>query len=144
MIASPIPDEQMPTEAEILGAPDENYMDPRQLAFFRARLLRERETLLDAARETAINLQQQVDAPADPMDRATLEEDHMLELRVRDRERKHLHRINKALARIENGSYGWCEETEEPIGVHRLIVRPTATLTLEAQERRELRRRFDS
>lgn len=141
MTACPIPDEQMPTEAEILDASNDNYMDSGQLAFFRARLLRERDALIGAAEETALHLQQQIDAPADPLDRATLEEDHMLELRVRDRERKLLQKINKALARIENGSYGWCEETDEPIGVRRLMARPTATLTVEAQELRELRRR---
>lgn len=142
MTESAILDQPVPTESEILAAPEDDYMSDGQLAFFRARLQQERDALLGSAKETTQHLQQQGDAPADPLDRASLEEDHMLELRVRDRERKLLQKIDKALARIDSGDYGWCEETGEPIGVRRLMARPTATLTLEAQERRELRRRF--
>ena len=78
----------------------------------------------------------------DPADRATIEEEHALELRTRDRERKLLKKVEQALARIESGDYGWCEETGEPIGLNRLIARPTANLSLEAQERRELRQKL--
>lgn len=134
--------EPLPTEAEMLAAPEDEYMSPRQLAFFRARLLAERDALLGAARETTQHLQQGYAAPADPSDRASLEEDHTLELRVRDRERKQLHKIDQALARIDNGSYGWCEETGEPIGIARLIARPTASFTLEAQQRHETRKKM--
>ncbi len=78
----------------------------------------------------------------DPADRATIEEEHALELRTRDRERKLLKKVEQSLARIESGDYGWCEETGEPIGVPRLLARPTATLSLEAQQRRELRQKL--
>ncbi|MFX5610768.1 RNA polymerase-binding protein DksA, partial [Acinetobacter baumannii] len=78
----------------------------------------------------------------DPADRATIEEEHALELRTRDRERKLLKKVEQSLARIESGEYGWCEETGEPIGVPRLLARPTATLSLEAQQRRELRQKL--
>ena len=78
----------------------------------------------------------------DPADRATLEEEHALELRTRDRERKLLKKIDQALGRIDDGSYGYCEETGEPIGLPRLIARPTATLTIEAQERREMKQKL--
>ncbi len=124
------------TEAELLKAPESDYMSPRQLAFFRDRLQKEMDTLLEAAEETTHNLQDNVATP-DPADRASVEEEHTLELRVRDRERKMLRKIQDALERIDNGTYGWCEETGEPIGIGRLLARPTATLSLEAQERRE-------
>ena len=78
----------------------------------------------------------------DPADRATIEEEHALELRTRDRERKLLKKVKAALKRIEDGDYGWCEETGEPIGVARLIARPTATLSLEAQQRREIKQKM--
>lgn len=141
MTQTAIIDHHLPTVAEMLAAPEEAYMSPRQLAFFRARLKVERDTLLGSARATTLHLQQFESTP-DPADRASLEEDHTLELRVRDRERKLLHKIDEALARIDSGSYGWCDETGEPIGVGRLIARPTASLTVEAQERREIRRRI--
>lgn len=126
--------------AEILAAPEDDYMSARQLDLFRNLLSRERDALLDAARETTRHLQDNEAIP-DPSDRASLEEDHTLELRVRDRERKHLHRIDQALARIENGTFGWCEDTGEPIGIARLLARPTATYCLDAQERHEIRRK---
>ena len=126
----------LPTEAELLSAPSDDYMSARQLAFFRARLEAERDVLLDSAHRTTLHLQE-YESPADPADRASLEEDHTLELRVRDRERKLMKKIDEALERIEKGTYGWCEETGEPIGLKRLLARPTATLCLEAQERHE-------
>lgn len=124
------------TEQDVLTAPESDYMNEEQLAFFRARLCAERDELLDSARETTRHLQEFETTP-DPSDRATLEEDHTLELRVRDRERKLLHKIDQAIERIDNGSFGWCEETGEPIGVARLLARPTAIFTIEAQERHE-------
>lgn len=128
-------------EAKLLSAPAEEYMSAEQLAFFRQLLCAERDALLHSAHETTNHLHQ-FEATPDPSDRASLEEDHTLELRVRDRECKHLHRIDEALARIEDGSYGWCEETGEPIGIARLLARPTATLSLEAQERHEQQRKM--
>ncbi|MBR0567683.1 RNA polymerase-binding protein DksA [Azoarcus sp. L1K30] len=124
------------TEAEILAAPESDYMSPRQLAFFRHRLQTEMEQLLENAHETTTHLQDN-EATPDPSDRASVEEEHTLELRVRDRERKLLKKIGEAIARIDAGEYGWCEETGEPIGIGRLLARSTATLSLEAQERRE-------
>jgi DnaK suppressor protein len=124
------------TEAEILAAPESDYMSARQLAFFRDRLQNEMDQLLDNAQETTTHLQDN-EATPDPSDRASVEEEHTLELRVRDRERKLLKKIGEAIARIDAGEYGWCEETGEPIGVGRLLARSTATLSLEAQERRE-------
>ncbi|WP_068637959.1 RNA polymerase-binding protein DksA [Thauera butanivorans] len=133
--------DSLPSEAEIRQASADDYMSPRQLAFFRALLVRERDTLLESAHRTTLHLQEFESTP-DPSDRASLEEDHTLELRVRDRERKLLHKIDEALARIDNGSYGWCEDTGEPIGIPRLLARPTATLSVEAQEIHEARRRM--
>ena len=127
---------QLPTEAELRSAPAEDYMSARQLAFFRARLEAERDALLDSAHRTTLHLQE-YESPADPADRASLEEDHTLELRVRDRERKLIKKIEEALGRIDEGEYGWCEETGDPIGIGRLLARPTATLSIDAQERRE-------
>ncbi|MDR0633396.1 MAG: RNA polymerase-binding protein DksA [Azoarcus sp.] len=124
------------TVEEILAAPESDYMSPRQLAFFRQRLLIEKDQLLNNAQETTTHLQDNGSTP-DPSDRASVEEEHTLELRVRDRERKLLKKIEEAIARIDTGDYGWCEETGEPIGIGRLLARPTATLSLEAQERRE-------
>mgnify|MGYP006189062685 CR=1 FL=1 len=129
------------TEAELRAAPSEDYMSARQLAFFRARLVAERDALLDSAHRTTLHLQE-YESPADPADRASLEEDHTLELRVRDRERKMLHKIDEALARIDNGTFGWCESSGEPIGIARLLARPTATLSVEAQEIHEARRKM--
>ncbi|HNQ76027.1 MAG TPA: RNA polymerase-binding protein DksA [Pseudothauera hydrothermalis] len=127
---------KLPTEQELLAAPPEEYMSPAQLAFFRHRLQEEMRQLLENAHETTAHLQEN-EATPDPSDRASVEEEHTLELRVRDRERKLLKKIEEALARIDSGEYGWCEETGEPIGIGRLLARPTATLSLEAQERRE-------
>ncbi|WP_374398921.1 RNA polymerase-binding protein DksA [Niveibacterium sp.] len=131
----------LPTQEEMLAAPEDDYMSPRQLAFFRARLIQERDALLASAKDTTTHLRDN-EATPDPSDRASVEEDHTLELRVRDRERKLLHKIDEAIQRIDNGEYGWCEETGEPIGVARLIARPTATFSVEAQERYETRRKM--
>ncbi len=124
------------TEAELLKMPDSDYMNEAQLAFFRQRLQQMEKDLLANADETTEHLRETVIVP-DPADRATIEEEHALELRTRDRERKLLKKVEKSIRMIDDGSYGFCEETGEPIGVARLIARPTATLSLEAQERRE-------
>ncbi|WP_347555583.1 RNA polymerase-binding protein DksA [Robbsia sp. KACC 23696] len=129
------------TEEEILAANDKDYMNDAQLAFFRDRLEKLQAEILHNAGQTTENLRETVIVP-DPADRATIEEEHALELRTRDRERKLLKKVQQSLARIESGEYGWCEETGEPIGVPRLIARPTATLSLEAQQRRELRQKL--
>lgn len=115
-------------------------MTPQQLAFFRDLLDTKRASLLRAAHETMSHLQEYEPTP-DVSDRASLEEDHFLECRIRDRERKHLHAIDEALVRIQNGSYGICEETGEMIEIARLLVRPTATLSIEAQEQQESTRK---
>ena len=124
------------TEEELLAASEKDYMNDAQLAFFKKRLLELRDQLLQNADDTGEHLREN-EITTDPSDRATLEEEYTLELRTRDRERKLLKKVEKSLRLIEDGSYGWCEETGEPIGVPRLIARPTATLSLEAQERRE-------
>ncbi|HVE50986.1 MAG TPA: RNA polymerase-binding protein DksA [Casimicrobiaceae bacterium] len=124
------------SEEEIQKAPDKEYMNEAQLAFFKKRLMELREQLLQNADDTGEHLREN-EVTTDPSDRATLEEEYTLELRTRDRERKLLKKVEKSLRMIDDGSYGWCEETGEPIGVARLIARPTATLSLEAQERRE-------
>ncbi len=124
------------TDEEILKAPEKDYMNEAQLAFFRKKLLELRGQLLQNADDTGEHLREN-EVTTDPSDRATLEEEYTLELRTRDRERKLLKKVEKSLRMIDDGSYGWCEETGEPIGVPRLIARPTATLSLEAQERRE-------
>ncbi len=124
------------TDEEILKAPEKDYMNDAQLAFFRKKLTELRDQLLQNADDTGEHLREN-EITTDPSDRATLEEEYTLELRTRDRERKLLKKIEKSIRLIDDGSYGWCEETGEPIGVPRLIARPTATLSLEAQERRE-------
>jgi DnaK suppressor protein len=129
------------SEAELLEMPESDYMNDAQLAFFRQRLQQMEKDLLANADETTEHLRETVIVP-DPADRATIEEEHALELRTRDRERKLLKKIQQSLARIESGEYGYCEETGEPIGVPRLLARPTATLSLEAQQRRELRQKL--
>jgi len=130
------------TETTLLSAPEDQYMSPGQIAFFRRRLLAEEQALLSAVKATAGHLQE-AEISSDWNDRASAEEEHTLELRVRDRERKLLRKIRDALQRIDEGNYGWCEETGEPIGIARLLARPTAALSLEAQERREkYKRRF--
>lgn len=129
------------TEEELLRMPESEYMNEAQLEFFRHRLQQMERELLANAGETTEHLRETVIVP-DPADRATIEEEHALELRTRDRERKLLKKIQQALRSIDAGDYGWCEETGDPIGVGRLLARPTATLSLEAQQRRELRQKM--
>ncbi|MGD9942221.1 MAG: RNA polymerase-binding protein DksA [Burkholderiaceae bacterium] len=129
------------TEAELLKMPDSDYMNDAQLGFFRNLLQQMEKDLLANADETTEHLRETVIVP-DPADRATIEEEHALELRTRDRERKLLKKVQQALSRIDAGEYGYCEETGEPIGLPRLLARPTATLSLEAQQRRELRQKL--
>lgn len=120
---------------------DEPFMNPRQKEYFRHKLLTWKEEVLRESRETVTHLQAETENHADLTDRASSEADRALELRTRDRQRKLLSKIEEALRRIEDDSYGYCEETGEPIGVARLEARPTATLSLEAQERHERRER---
>ncbi|CAH0441155.1 RNA polymerase-binding transcription factor DksA [Ralstonia pseudosolanacearum] len=129
------------TEAEILKMGDKDYMNEAQLAFFKDRLEKLRDDILKNAGQTTEHLRETVIVP-DPADRATIEEEHALELRTRDRERKLLKKVEQSIARIDEGNYGYCDETGEPIGIPRLLARPTATLTLEAQERREKRQKL--
>jgi len=121
---------------------DEEYMNPEQLEYFRRKLLTWRDELMSEAQKTINELRDTMHQEiGDEADRATRESEHALELRTRDRHRKLLPKIDAALKRIEDGSYGYCEETGEPIGVARLEARLIATLSVEAQERRELRQR---
>lgn len=129
------------TEAELLKMSEKDYMNAAQLEFFKTKLLTLKADLLMHASETTEHLRENVLVP-DPADRATIEEEHALELRTRERERKLLKEVEQSLVSIESGDYGWCEETGEPIGVPRLLARPTANLSLEAQERRELRQKL--
>lgn len=116
---------------------EEPFMNARQREYFRQKLMRWREELLKESSETLQHLQEESLHEADMTDRASLETDRSIELRTRDRERKLISKIDAALRRIEDGTYGYCEETAEPIGVRRLDARPIATLSLEAQERHE-------
>ncbi len=118
---------------------DETFMNGRQRAYFRAKLLKWKEDIVRQTRETLEGLHEDSTQHADLADRATSETDRALELRARDRQRKLVAKIDAALARIEDGTYGYCEETGEPIGLKRLDARPIATLSLEAQERHERR-----
>lgn len=129
------------TEADLLKMSEKDYMNAAQLEFFKNKLLALKADLLMHANETTEHLRENVLVP-DPADRATIEEEHALELRTRDRERKLLKKVEQSLLSIESGEYGWCEETGEPIGIPRLLARPTANLSLEAQERRELRQKL--
>jgi RNA polymerase-binding transcription factor len=129
------------TEAELLRAPASQYMSAEQLAFFRERLIATQKELLEKADLTSERLREH-ELEADPTDQATIEEEYALELRARDRERKLLKKIDEALRRIDEGSYGYCEETGEPIGIPRLLARPTATLSIEAQSRREQKQKL--
>jgi len=129
------------TESALLKMSEDEYMSAQQLAFFKAKLRQLEDDILVNAGATTMNLRETQLVP-DPADRATIEEEHALELRTRDRERKLLKKVQQSLTRIESGDYGWCEETGEPIGIPRLLARPTATLSLEAQERREMRQKM--
>jgi DnaK suppressor protein len=130
------------TEEELLAMPEAEYMNEKQLEFFRACLKKQKDDLLSNAGETTEHLREDTSIVPDPADRATIEEEHALELRTRDRERKLLKKISQSLARLESGEYGYCDETGEPIGLARLLARPTATLSLEAQQRRELKQKM--
>jgi DnaK suppressor protein len=120
---------------------DEEFMNERQLEYFKKKLLTWKDEILRESRETVTHLQAETENHPDLADRATSETDRALELRTRDRQRKLISKIDEALRRIEDGSYGYCEETGEPIGLARLEARPVATLSLEAQERHERRER---
>ena len=118
----------------------EDYMNSKQLEYFRRKLIAWREELMQEAQETLDNLRDQsYQEVGDEADRANRESEHGLELRTRDRYRKLLRKIEQALERIEDGSYGYCEDTGDPIGVKRLEARPIATLSIDAQERREMK-----
>lgn len=130
------------TDQDVQSMPDSEYMNDVQLAFFRRKLSQLKEDMLANAGETTEHLREDTVVVPDPADRATIEEEHALELRTRDRERKLLKKIEQAIARIDSGDYGYCEETGEPIGVGRLMARPTASLSLEAQQRRELKQKM--
>ncbi len=123
-------------DADLLAMPEADYMNPAQMAYFKSKLEAMRDDILDNARETGEHLKEN-EVFADPNDRATVEEENMLEQRVRDRERKLLKKITSSLVRIEDGSYGYCLETGDPIGLPRLLARPTAELSIEAQEKHE-------
>jgi DnaK suppressor protein len=130
------------SDDEVLAMPDTEYMNDKQMAFFRVKLLQLKQDILNSAGETTEHLREETVIVPDPADRATIEEEHALELRTRDRERKLLKKIEQSIARIDAGDYGYCDETGEPIGVGRLLARPTATLSLEAQQRRELKQKM--
>ena len=130
------------TDAEVIAMPDSEYMNDVQMAFFRIKLVHLKDEVLTNASETTEHLREDTVVVPDPADRATIEEEHALELRTRDRERKLLKKIEQSIHRIDGGDYGYCDETGEPIGVARLLARPTATLSLEAQERRELKQKM--
>ncbi len=130
------------TDAEVIAMPDGEYMNDKQMAFFRLKLVQLKQDIHNSAGETTEHLREDTVVVPDPADRATIEEEHALELRTRDRERKLLKKISQSLGRIEAGDYGFCDETGEPIGLGRLIARPTATLSLEAQQRRELKQKM--
>ena len=129
-------------DAEVLAMPDSEYMNDKQMAYFRLKLVQLKNDMLANAGQTTENLREDTVVVPDPADRATIEEEHALELRTRDRERKLLKKIEQSIARIDAGDYGYCDETGEPIGVGRLLARPTATLSLEAQQRRELKQKM--
>ncbi|MBU2581004.1 MAG: RNA polymerase-binding protein DksA [Alphaproteobacteria bacterium] len=118
---------------------DEPFMNDRQRAYFRRKLQNWKQDIIEETRMTLVELNAQSQQHADLADRATSETDRALELRARDRQRKLVAKIDAALARIDDGSYGFCEDTGEPIGLKRLDARPIATLSLEAQERHERR-----
>jgi len=120
---------------------DEEFMNEQQLEYFKQKLMGWKEEILRESRETLTHLQSETENHPDLADRASSETDRALELRTRDRQRKLISKIDEALRRIDDGSYGYCEETGEPIGVARLEARPIATLSLEAQERHERRER---
>ena len=127
---------EVPTEEELLNASEEEYMDARQLEFFRQRLLAQREEIENDIARARGELSTGENEP-DELDRASAEEERWLSLRISEREGKLLKKIDEALQRIDEGEYGYCEDTGEPIGIPRLLARPTATLSAEAKTRRE-------
>jgi DnaK suppressor protein len=127
---STLPEDYRPTE-------DEEFMNPQQVEYFRQKLVRWRSELLADSAITLRSLQQESLLKPDLTDRASLETERSIELRTRDRERKLISKIDAALSRLDSGTYGYCEETDEPIGIRRLEARPIATLSIEAQERHE-------
>ena len=135
------PVEQL-TDAEVIAMPDDEYMNDTQMAYFRRKLSALKKDILSNAGETTEHLREDTVVVPDPADRATIEEEHALELRTRDRERKLLKKIEQSIVRIDAGDYGYCDETGETIGVGRLLARPTANLSLEAQQRRELKQKM--
>ncbi len=130
------------SDAEVLAMSDDDYMNNAQMAFFRLKLVHLKLEILNSAGETTEHLREDTVVVPDPADRATIEEEHALELRTRDRERKLLKKIEQSINRIDSGDYGFCDETGEAIGVGRLLARPTASLSLEAQQRRELKQKM--
>jgi DnaK suppressor protein len=130
------------SDAEVLAMSEDDYMNDVQLAFFRLKLLTLKNNMLSNAVDTTEHLREDTVVVPDPADRATIEEEHALELRTRDRERKLLKKVEQSIARVDSGDYGYCDETGEPIGVGRLLARPTANLSLEAQQRRELKQKM--
>lgn len=129
------------TAEELLAMPESEYMNNRQLGFFRDLLQKQKAELLENGQATIHHLQE-TEATPDEADRATQEEEHVLEQRIRDRERKLIRKIDQALDRIANNTYGYCDVSGEPIGLRRLIARPTATLSIEEQERHEREERL--
>jgi len=125
-----------------LPSDDEAFMSERQQAYFRAKLEGWKADILEGTKETISNLRRESSNHADLVDRASAESDKALELRTRDRQRKLISKIEAAIRRIDDGTYGYCDDTGEPIGVRRLEARPTATLSLEAQERHERNERI--
>ena len=130
------------TDAEVIAMSDDDYMNETQMAYFRMRLVALKNDILSNAGETTEHLREDTVVVPDPADRAPIDEEHALELRTRDRERKLLKKIEQSINRIDAGDYGYCDETGEAIGVGRLLARPTATLSLEAQQRRELKQKM--
>ena len=126
------------TEAELLKMPEKDYMNAAQLAFFKARLEAMRDEILEKAAETVEHMRE-IEAVADPADRATVEEEHTLELRTRDRERKLLRKIEKSLQRMAEDEYGYCEGCGIEIGLRRLEARPTAELCIECKQVEEIK-----
>lgn len=130
---------QIILEADYKPSDDEPFMNDRQREYFRGKLLAWKDEILREAKETLVTLQKESENHPDIADRASSETDRAIELRARDRQRKLIAKIDAALRRIEDGSYGFCEETGEPISLKRLDARPIATLSIEAQERHERR-----
>jgi DnaK suppressor protein len=133
--------ESVALDGDYRPSDEEEFMNPRQQEYFRRKLLKWKDDILRESRETVSHLQKETENHPDLADRASSETDRSLELRTRDRERKLISKIDEALRRLDEGNYGFCEETGEPISLARLEARPIATLSLEAQERHERRER---